>query len=365
LTLGEPSAPRQPVGTLLDDEASLRAADPSGLLDAYLSISARLTEGYTNVRGRIARSPVRSVTFCAMGGSAAAGDVIVSAYRDRTKVPMGTARGYRLPSWCDGPESLVVCVSYSGNTEETLATYGEAHARGCFVVAICSGGELEERAALTQTPLLMVEPGAPQPRAALGYLTGAALRAVEDVALISSAEEDVRRSAENLSSVAERLAPGIDSIRNPAKSIVSWLGDRIPVVWGSEGVSQVAAFRWKTAFNENAKIPAFASALPELDHHEVEGWSDGWGGGFRLVVLRSEDEHESVGPRIQATLEAIDGSGLETREVHAPAGPPLAAALTLMMLGDSASAYHALARGIDPAPIDAIARVKSRLADRQ
>jgi glucose/mannose-6-phosphate isomerase len=348
--------------SVLDDEEALRAADPRGLLEAYLRTGEQFQTGYRTAEEQV--TPVggaASVTFCAMGGSAAAGDVVAGAYRDRLPVPMSTVRGYRLPAHC-GPDDLVVCVSYSGDTEETLSAYGEAIARGCRVIAVCSGGELADRAGADGASAVVVPGGIPQPRAALGALVGATLGALRGLV---PAEGEVEAAAESVASVAERLAPGMDSVRNPAKGIVTWLGDRIPVVWGSEGVSEAAAFRWKAAFNENAKIPAFASVLPELDHHEVAGWSEGWGAGFRLLVLRHEDEHESVGPRVQATLEAIDGSGLETREVHAPAGPPVAAALTLMMLGDFASTYHALARGIDPAPIEAIARVKARLAERR
>lgn len=276
---------------------------------------------------------------------------------------MGTVRGYGLPAWCRGAESLVVCISYSGNTEETLAAYGEAVARGCRVVAISSGGQLAERAGLDGMDTVVVPADVPQPRAALGSLLGAALGALHGLV---PAEGDVEEAVRSATAIAERLGPEVDSEKNLAKGIASWLGDRIPVVWGSEGVAEPVAFRWKAAFNENAKIPAFASVFPELDHHEVAGWSEGWGERFHLMVLRHEHEHERVEPRIRATIEAIDGSGLESHhEVHAPPGPPLAAAVTLMMLGDLASAYHALARGIDPAPIEAIARVKSRLAARQ
>jgi glucose/mannose-6-phosphate isomerase len=346
---------------ILDDEEGLRAADPHGLLDAYLRTGEQFGAAYRAAAEQV--EPVggaASVTFCAMGGSAAAGDVLGGAYQDRSPVPLSTVRGYRLPAHC-GPDDLVVCVSYSGNTEETLAAYMEAVGRGCRVIAVCSGGELAERASADGMAAALVPGGLPQPRAAFGVLLGAALGALRG---FLPAEDEVEAATESVSSLGDRLAPGIDSARNPAKGIASWLGDRIPLVWGSEGVTGAVAFRWKSGFNENAKIPAFASVLPELDHHEVVGWSEGWGGGFRLVVLRHEDEHESVGPRIQATLEAIDGSGLETREVHAPPGPPLAAALALTLIGDCASAYHALARGIDPAPIEAIARVKARLADR-
>lgn len=346
---------------ILDDEDSLRAADPHGLLDAYLRTGERFAAAYRSTAEQL--EPVggaASVTFCAMGGSAAAGDVLAGAYRDRVPIAVSTVRGYRLPAHC-GPDDLVVCVSYSGSTEETLAAYAEAIGRGCRVIAVCSGGELAERASADGMAVALVPAGLPQPRAAFGGLLGAALGALGGLV---PAEDEVEAAAESAASIAERLAPGIDSVRNPAKGIASWLGDRIPLVWGSEGVTEGVAFRWKSAFNENAKIPAFASVLPELDHHEVVGWSEGWGGGFRLLVLRHEDEHESVGPRLQATMEAIGGSGLETREVHAPPGPPISAALALTMLGDCASAYHALARRIDPAPIEAIARVKARLADR-
>jgi glucose/mannose-6-phosphate isomerase len=255
-------------------------------------------------------------------------------------------------------------VSYSGNTEETLSAYAEAVSRGCRVIAVCSGGELADRARADGTPAVVVPAGLPQPRAALGALVGGTLGALRGLV---PAEEDIEPAAASVDSVAERLAPGIDSDRNLAKAIVSWLEDRIPIVWGSEGVTEAAAFRWKAAFNENAKMPAFASVLPELDHHEVAGWTKGWGEHFHLVVLRHEGEYESVEARVRATLEVImEDSGLEMpHEVRAPAGPPLGAGIALMMLGDCASAYHGLARGIDPAPIEAIARVKARLAERR
>jgi glucose/mannose-6-phosphate isomerase len=346
---------------ILDDEEGLRAADPHGLLDAYLRTGEQFGAAYRSAAEQLEpEGGAASVTFCAMGGSAAAGDVVAGAYQDRVPIPLSTVRGYRLPAHC-GPDDLVVCVSYSGNTEETLAAYVEAVGRGCRVIAVCSGGELSERASADGMAAALVPAGLPQPRAAFGALLGASLGALRGLV---PAEDEVESAVESATSIAERLAPGIDSENNLAKGIVTWVGHRIPVVWGSEGVTGPTAFRWKAAFNENAKIPAFASVLPELDHHEVVGWSEGWGEGFHLIVLRHEDEHESVVPRVRATLEAIDGSGLESHEVHAPSGPPLTAALTLIMLGDCASAYHALARGIDPVPIEAIARVKAWLADR-
>jgi glucose/mannose-6-phosphate isomerase len=180
--------------------------------------------------------------------------------------------------------------------------------------------------------------------------------------VISGVDGDVQAAAASVDRFASELGPERPVGSNEAKAIAAWIGDRIPVVWGSEGVSAAAAWRWKTAFNENAEIPAFASVLPELDHHEVVGWAAGRGEGFRLLVLREEGEQERVQPRIDATLEEIVDSGMEWREVRVGGDTPLSRALSLALLGDLASAYHALGRGIDPAEMASLDRIKGRLS---
>jgi glucose/mannose-6-phosphate isomerase len=350
------------VTDILDREDELRSRDPLGLLGAYLATGTGLLRGYRAVQG-LASFPEAwsSVAFCAMGGSAAAGDVVTSALSDRIPVPIVAVRGYRLPrSFAKG--SVVVCISYSGDTEETLATYEQAKERGCAVVAVSSGGELADRAAADGVPLVVVSGDAPQPRAAVGDLTGAVLGILARFGLLPPLDPDVEGASTELTALGERVGPGVPAARNDAKSIAGWISDRVPVIWGSEGVSAAAAWRWKCAFNENAKIPAFASALPELDHHEVAGWSPGTGQRFALVVLREPNEQPSVDVRLKATLEEVRSSGIDVREVRDESRSTLASALSLMVVGDLASAYHALARGIDPAPIEAIGRLKDRLA---
>lgn len=307
-----------------------------------------------------AHSGVSSVTFCAMGGSAAAGD-IAAMVLDDVALPLLTVRGYRLPAHV-GEQALVVCLSYSGNTEEALAAYADARARGCRIVAASSGGKLAERAGIDGVPHVQLPGDAPQPRAALGYLTGATLGILVAARVTPGQEDEIEEAVGHVSAQAAGMGPWIPTAMNPAKELAGWVGDRFPVMWGSEGVSQVAAWRWKCAFNENAKVPAFASALPELDHHEVAGWSPGTGERFALVVLREAGEHPSVDARLEATVEQVRGSGMDVRQVQAVGHSPLARALSLMLTGDAASAYHAMARGIDPAPIEAIDRVKARLA---
>src|SRR5206468_3577396 len=111
------------------------------------------------------------------------------------------------------------------------------------------------------------------------------------------------------------------------------------VVWGAEGLGSVAAVRWKTELNENAKTPAFAASLPELDHNEIVGWGEGGGGPFALVVLRHEGEHPASAARFTASVEIASEGGLEAREVWARGMSPLARILSLTMLGGATSVY--------------------------
>lgn len=295
-----------------------------------------------------------------MGGSAAAGDLVAAAYAEEAPVSLSVVRGYTLPAWV-GRDTLVICLSYSGNTEETLAAYDEAAARGAHLVTISAGGQLAARAAQGSASHLAIAPDAPQPRAALGSLVGAAIGALVASGVLEDASPELEEVLAELSGL--KLDADTLPAANRSKQVAAFVGSRIPVTWGSEGVSWPAAWRWKAAFNENAKIPAFASALPELNHHEVVGWTNSHAETFCLIVLREPGEHPSVQARLDATLPEIRDAGIEVLEVRSQAGAsPLARGLELMLIGDVASAYHAIDRGIDPAPVEAIARVKARLA---
>lgn len=348
---------------ILDDAAALRAGDPRGMLDAFADTGRQLREAYAAARGFAIpfAGEVRGTVVCAMGGSAAAGDVAAAAFQDRAGIPMVTLRGYGVPRGY-GEEHLVLCVSYSGDTEETISAFGQARVRGCTAVVVSGGGLLADAAREADLPAVPIPTGAPVPRAGLGSLVGGVLGALVAAGALSGVDEEVESAASSLDGFAEELGPEVPAGRNEAKDVAAWVGDRIPVIWGSEGVSAAAAWRWKTAFNENAKAPSFASVLPELDHHEVVGWTAKRGEGFCLVILREPGEHGRVQARLDATLEELEGSGLEWREVSARGETPLARCLSLALLGDLASAYHALARGIDPAAMDVLVRIKERLS---
>jgi len=301
---------------------------------------------------------VRSIALLGMGGSAFPADLVQAQLEDRLGIPLVVSRGYRLPEFVH-TDSLVLALSYSGNTEETVTQYRDAVARGSRVVALCSGGELAARADEDGVARVAVPATFPVPRSAGGYLTAAALGVLEATGLGPAVGADVDESARVLAAAAARWGP--EATPNPARDLAKRIGARTPLIWGSEGPTEAVALRWRTEVHENAKRPAFAAAFPELDHNEIEGWGEGSGTGYFLVILRAAADHPSVARRVAATLSAVEAAGLEHEEVWGTGKSPLAQALSLVLLGDYVSAYLAEASGVDPLPTERIDAMKAIL----
>jgi glucose/mannose-6-phosphate isomerase len=348
--------------SLLDDTRALAASDPGRMLRAALSLPDHCREGYRlgrGLRGLPAGDAVESIALCGMGGSGISGDIVRALYRDRLFLPVDVVRGPELPEFC-GKDTLVVCSSYSGNTAETLTLFEEAARRGCRLVAVCSGGVMARRATELDVAVVPVPQGF-MPRAALGYLLLGALGALEAMGVVPDLGEELAASVAALERLAGELGPDKDRSRNEAKGLAAACMGRFPVIWGAEGLGHVAATRWKTEINENGKVPAFASSLPELDHNEVVGWSDGMGEMFLVIALRHEGEHGDVADRFPVSLSIAGAAGALSEEVWATGETELARVLSLCMKGSATSVYLGIARGVDPGPVAAIERVKREL----
>ena len=348
----------------LDDERELRAADPSGMLGSAASLPHQCREGYERGLGAPdlpSAEGVANVAVCGMGGSAIGGDVLRALASHRLGVPVVVVRSPELPEWCQ-PHTLLVASSYSGDTAETLRASEEAVRRGCRVVAVTSGGELARRAEELELGRVLV-PGGSVPRAAFGFLAMGVLGALETIGLLPTMRADVDEAATGCEALVAQLAPALPTAVNPAKRLAEAIGERIPVVWGAEGIGAVAASRWKAQFNENGKVPAWSSALPELDHNEILGWSEDRGRRFFVVALRHEAEPPSVPERVELSAAIARGSGAGFEEVWASGRSALARLVTLVAHGDFTATYLGLAHGADPAEMDAIVRIKRALAE--
>ncbi len=348
----------------LDDERALRSVDAGNMLGAVAALGEHARDGYATglaAQGLPDVDGITAVTFCGMGGSAVAGDVLRSVFRERLGLPVDVNRSPVLPAYC-GSHTLVVVSSFSGNTAETLACFREATARGCRIVAVTSGGTLAAETAAAGDGVVSV-PGGFQPRAALGWLTFAAVGALVAAGLLPDAATDVDETVKELAALAARLGPASPTRENLAKELAHRLRDRVPVIWGAEGIGAVAAARWKTQFNENGKIPAFASSMSELDHNEVVGWLRPAGETFAVIALRHDGEDPELAKRFPLSLDIARDAGAHIEEFRGAGRSALARLFSLIALGDFASTYLALRRGVDPTPVVAIDRLKAALAD--
>jgi glucose/mannose-6-phosphate isomerase len=299
---------------------------------------------------------------CGMGGSGIAGDLAAAVLGDRLMAPLRTIRGYELPSWAM-PGSYVICASYSGNTEETLACYEAAGALGAPRVAVTTGGRLAETARADGVSVIPL-PGGMQPRAAIAYMLVAVLEVAAYVDAAPAVRTEIDAACSSLTELAREWGPEADS-DSLAKRVAQRGHRTILSVYGA-GPTAPVAVRWKTQVNENAKVPAFAGELPEADHNEIVGWENAADlGSFLAVFLEDSDQHPRVRQRIELTANLIESEAAGTVRLESRGSSAVERLMSLVLLGDLVSVYLAVLRGTDPTPVDAIDRLQRELGARE
>jgi glucose/mannose-6-phosphate isomerase len=336
----------------LSDQLSAVLALPEHLRDALWRVESAIMNEWDTPGGLV---------VAGMGGSAIGGALARAALGDHASRPIFVTRAYGLPPWTT-PETTVLCASYSGNTEETLACYESAAALGAQRVVVTSGGRLAELARADRVPVIPL-PGGFQPRAAVAYMTVAAL----EVAALCGAGPRLTSEIDVAASHAEQLVSewGPDAAEGSlAKEIAASLLGSTPVIAGA-GLTAPIAYRWKTQINENAKLPAFAHELPELDHNEIIGWEGAESvGRFAAVFLDDSDAHPRVKARMELTEKLIADHATASLHLETRGQTTIERVFSLVLLGDLVSLYLAVLRGVDPGPVDMIERLKSELASR-
>ncbi len=281
---------------------------------------------------------LRDVVIAGMGGSGIVGSIFKELY---SKLPVVLANSYELPDFV-GKGTLVVAISYSGNTEETLAACGEAKKRGASIVGITSGGALAQEA-----EKVVKIPSGLQPRSALGYMLMPLLNSFE-VCKDGSVEETygILERMDNDNSFGEKMAEEIFKEKY------------IPLIYGTSPYSSIA-YRWSTQFNENAKLMALWSNFPELNHNNTMALKASYRLDELYPICLLSNKSERIMRRINATQEV---TGMRFRQIIEPQGTSnLAQVMSLMHIGDYLTYHLAKLRGIDPLDVSAIESLKAKL----
>lgn len=363
-----------------DDAAATDATvtDSIGMAAATEALPAQLNAALAGAHavdaspdGTRTDGDINNVVIMGMGGSGIAGDVVTALAAPLMRVPVTVVKGYECPAFV-GSGTLAIAVSFSGNTEETVEAVTNARDAGAAVVAVTSGGRLAELAREWEAPLYPVDAGIPMPRAAVGAISVAPLVALERAGLLAGVSGWVNATVAQLrarqhASAADPSLAFDDEIGGVIAEI--GMGDLLPVFYGGGALGLVAAGRAKSQVNENAKLPAYASAMPELCHNELAGWDLAGrladGSPLAVFALRHRFEHSQIRRRYEYTQRVLADARIAVPycELHAAGEGPMAQLFDLVYQVDVLSLRIAAAARRDPGPVTLLTGLKDFLAD--
>jgi glucose/mannose-6-phosphate isomerase len=311
-----------------------------------------------------ASTAIRQVVIAGMGGSAIGGDLLAAYLEPLSKVPTFVHRDYDLPAWAQGPETLVIASSHSGNTEETLDAFGHALARGCRCMGISTGGKLAKAAAEAGAPAWTFEHRG-QPRSAVGFSFGLLLAVFVRLDLITEPQTtaaELTSAVEAMHLQQQSLRAEVPVVRNPAKRMAGQMVGRYISVLGSGLLSPVAR-RWKGQVSEIGKAWAQFEFIPEADHNTLAGTLKPEELLNHLIVLflRSAADHPRNALRLEYTRQILMTEGINTDFFESSGSSRLANQWTALHFGDYMAYYLAMAYQVDPTPVNALQKLKARL----
>lgn len=371
---------------LLDDVAGLLAGDPGDMLRATASTGAQIRTGLRETsRDTIARivdaGTPRTIIVTGMGGSGISGQIIAALANTQSPIPVVSHRGYLLPAWV-GSHDLVIALSASGRTEETIAAAAEAARRGCMLVAITANGSpLAECVNSTRNAWhIPVDVQGRMPRASMWTLLTPLLLIGHAYGVCNADDAALAAAADIADDMSSRCGVEVPVADNPAKQLGLQFAESLPMIWGTGEVGPVASYRAISQLAENAKMPAIHGEIPESQHNQVVVFDGPFAGGatiddlfrdraeeaprsFRLVVLRDGVEYPQMARRAEIVEEIARRRHVPVTEVAAEGVHIVHRLASLITLTDWASVYAAIALHIDPTPIGPIDELKARLAE--
>jgi len=351
---GEPSTSGSPTSPLPVDSLSMWEAT-IGLPE---QISAAVQAAAS--AGGYRTSTITGVVVLGVGDCGFAGDVLAMVAAPEMAVPLTVVTSCELPAYV-GPGSLVLATSWSGDTAETVAAAESAYKAGATVVAISAGGRLARLAEDQGSPVLTMPAGVPRPRAALGAAVAMPLVLLERLGLLERMTARLTASVEYLSRRRDLLA----AVGSPPAEVARRIGRTFPLVHGSPGPAGLAARRWKTQVNENAKSPAWWSVQPDLARGEIAGWGQ-HGDITRQILTLLSLRHGGEHPMVVKSFELVEEAMLEVvgdvLTVRTEAPEAISRFFDLALFGDLVSLHLAAREGIDPGPVPVVDEIEARLS---
>ncbi len=294
-----------------------------------------------------------NIIICGMGGSALPGDILVNLQ----PLDVFVHKDYGLPIQA-GNESLIICISYSGNTQETLSAFSEAINKKLPLITITTGGKLEKLAQKYNIPLVKIPPPFIPPRLAIGYQFSALIKILNNHNFLND------KIIEEILELSIKLKP--EKWENQGKEIAKKIFKKIPIIYTSKYFQEVGLI-WKNSLNETAKIMAITNYFPELNHNEIVGF---WkinetqikNEKLFVLILRDRGDNPQTLKQMEITKGLIKKEGVEIEFIDIEGKNTLEKIFSAIILGYFTSYWLALEYGVDPTLVKTIEEFKKRLA---
>jgi glucose/mannose-6-phosphate isomerase len=341
--------------------------DSVGMFDAAAAFPEQLARALDVSRRAVVgavlpqHEDIANIVLVGAGAAGQAGALVLEAVGPTIPVPIVVHRGYGVPNFVD-ESTLVVAISFDGETSETLEAAQDALVDGATVVCVSGGGELQAWAVANDLVHLPVMPDAPVERAAIGSLAVPVLVLLDRVGMYPGAEAWIDAAIAQATVRRNELI----TESNFARRLARQLGRAFPIVYGGNGPGGTAAEFWKAQFNQNAKVAAFSNQVPELTHDEIAGW--GQDGDvtrqiFQVFMLHHDFEHPQVSSRLAAVEEVLVEVVGAVHVVEAAGDGLLAQLFDLELIGQFVSLHAAVEQSIDPGPVPIVSEIASRVGD--
>lgn len=307
--------------------------------------------GFEAANGVKLKGKFKSLLICAVGGSALGGEILKIWLKASTiNLPLFLNKTYSLPPFID-KNHLILAISYSGNTEETLSAFQEAQRGRLKIVAITSGGKLAKLCNKRGIPLVLLPKGYP-PRMSLGFQFGSLMRVLINCQMMKDGKKDLLLLEGNLNP---------KKLEKEGKELAKRLKNKVPLIYASSANKGLALI-WKIKFNENSKVPAFCNYFPELNHNEMVGFTNKQKSqNFHIIILKDFLEHPRISKRMKLTANILKTKGINSDFIKINDKNILLKIFSNILLADWTSYYLALENGVDPIPVKIVEEFKKKM----
>ena len=297
-------------------------------------------------------SDVDHIVFAGMGGSGAVGDMFASIL-SKTKIHVNVVKGYLLPKTVN-TNTLVVVVSVSGNTKETMSILDSAHNLGSKIIAFSSGGRIQEYCEKNKITHRNI-PQNHSPRASFTSFLYSILKVLYSTLQIK--QSDILESIEEMENLKKKICSSNLTDTNPALNIAEWIKG-IPIIYYPFGL-QSAAIRFKNSLQENAKLHAMTEDVIEACHNGVVSWEKK--SNMQPILIVGENDHIKTKERWKVLKEYFDLNKINYCEIPSIKGSILTKLINLIYFLDYVSIYYAILNETDPSPVKSIDYIKGKL----